>query len=62
MKNLCRVKKPTIIWARLKREREVAGLRDCESRLRTIMEGAGGGFDFGLVDTKDDVILMEGRR
>ena len=62
MKNLCRVKKVSIIWARLKQEREATGLRDCESTLRTIMEGAGGGFGFGSVDTKDEVILLEGRR
>ena len=42
MKNLCIVNKSTIIWPHLKWEREAAELRDCESRLRTILEGAGG--------------------
>ena len=47
----------TITWARLKWEREAVELRDCESRLRTLMEGADVGFGFWTVETKEEVLL-----
>ena len=62
MKNLCRIEKSTILWARAKWEREATELRDCEMRLGILMLVVGGGFGFGSNAIKDEVIMLEGRR
>ena len=62
MKNLCRGKKDTILWARAKREREAVELRDYEMRLSAILEEIGGGFGFGSNAIKEEFILLGGWR
>ena len=56
------MKQETITWDCLNQEQEVVELRDCETRLKSLLEGSDSGFGFGSTETKEEVLLLGGRR